>query len=186
MADGERPVGTFTFHGWKYRHYFECVSVKDVKNVNVRCKLCVGRKLLSTAAGNTTSTLLKHLEKTHENVKLVAKAAPDDDTEAPTQKLDFGKDASTLNGDELKKLVAGYIVEDMLPLVSVVKSLLLLLLGGRLLCPVPPRQRALLKLTFLHLRQNKRTATNSTSTLSVYTFVSCFVKALGCIVRVKV
>ncbi|KAI9524409.1 hypothetical protein NQZ68_018092, partial [Dissostichus eleginoides] len=42
------------------------------RNVTVRCKLCPGQKLLSTAA-NTTSNLNKHLQRQHANVKLIAK-----------------------------------------------------------------------------------------------------------------
>ncbi|KAI9519415.1 hypothetical protein NQZ68_028772, partial [Dissostichus eleginoides] len=38
----------------------------------MRCKLCPGQKLLSTAA-NTTSNLNKHLQRQHANVKLIAK-----------------------------------------------------------------------------------------------------------------
>jgi len=38
--------------GWRYAHYFEFVRRKD-RNVTVRCKLCPGQKLLSTAANTT-------------------------------------------------------------------------------------------------------------------------------------
>ena len=34
MADGEQ-LATFTFKGWMYWHYFDVVSVKDEKNINV-------------------------------------------------------------------------------------------------------------------------------------------------------
>ena len=60
MADdnnGEQQP-TFTFHGWKYHNYFDYVTVKDEKTITVRCTLCAGRKILSTAK-NTTSNLLK-------------------------------------------------------------------------------------------------------------------------------
>ncbi|KAI9527898.1 hypothetical protein NQZ68_025939 [Dissostichus eleginoides] len=52
-----------TFEGWRYAHYFEFVRRID-RNVTVRCKLCPGQKLLSTAV-NTTSNLNKHLQRTH-------------------------------------------------------------------------------------------------------------------------
>ncbi|KAI9541246.1 hypothetical protein NQZ68_032250 [Dissostichus eleginoides] len=60
-----------TFEGWRYAHYFEFVRRID-RNVTVRCKLCPGQKLLSTAV-NTTSNLNKHLQRTHAKVKLIAK-----------------------------------------------------------------------------------------------------------------
>ena len=59
------------FHGWKYKHYFVLMS-GDVKNLRVRCTLCVGNKTLSSAK-NTTSNLKKHLNGIHKNTKLVAK-----------------------------------------------------------------------------------------------------------------
>lgn len=33
---------------WKYAHYFQFVNEKE-KNITVKCTLCVGEKLLSTA-----------------------------------------------------------------------------------------------------------------------------------------
>ncbi|KAL3052855.1 hypothetical protein OYC64_005388 [Pagothenia borchgrevinki] len=60
-----------TFEGWRYAHYFEFIRRID-RNVTVRCKLCPGQKLLSTAV-NTTSNLNKHLQRTHAKVKLIAK-----------------------------------------------------------------------------------------------------------------
>lgn len=57
------------FNAWKYRHYFELNPVKGDKNISVRCTLCVGIKLLSTAK-NSTSNLSKHLASRHRNVKL--------------------------------------------------------------------------------------------------------------------
>ena len=60
-----------TFEGWRYAHYFELVRRID-RNVTVRCKLCPGQKLLSTAA-KTTSNLNTHLQRTHAKVKLIAK-----------------------------------------------------------------------------------------------------------------
>lgn len=121
-GEGERH----TFNSWKYCHYLEFVSVKDAKNVAVRCKL---------SAKNTTSHLLKHLLWQHSNVKLVerntgtdreASTASDAGTPAKQQELDFRPGhggGGTLSGQELKKLVAGYIVEEMTLMSDVEKYL---------------------------------------------------------------
>ena len=39
---------------WRYGHYFELQSEKD-KNIVVKCNLCVGGKLLSTAKNSTSN-----------------------------------------------------------------------------------------------------------------------------------
>ena len=114
------------FNQWKLRHYFEFDSVKDTKNINVRCTLCVGRKILSTAK-NSTSNLSKHLASRHKNVKLTETPRNPDMTAAATEgpspakqvKIDLRASATGLSAAELKKLVAGYIVEDMLPISTV-------------------------------------------------------------------
>ncbi|KAI9526959.1 hypothetical protein NQZ68_034629 [Dissostichus eleginoides] len=83
-----------TFEGWRYAHYFEFVRRID-RDVTVRCKLCPGQQLLSTAV-NTTSNLNKHLQRTHAKVKLIAKdprTQSEDVVSAPTPKqqtLEFG------------------------------------------------------------------------------------------------
>uniref|UniRef100_A0A3P9DUX7 BED-type domain-containing protein n=1 Tax=Maylandia zebra TaxID=106582 RepID=A0A3P9DUX7_9CICH len=111
---------------WKYGHYFEFLSTKDL-NIKVRCTLCVGEKVLSTFK-NTTSNLKKHLESQHSTVKLTERVPPSGlkqravtSAEGPTppkqQKLDFG--AKPVSDEELKKLVAQYIVEEMLPINTV-------------------------------------------------------------------
>ena len=46
-----------TFEGWRYAHYFEFVRRID-RNVAVRCKLCPGQKLLSTAVNTVTTPAL--------------------------------------------------------------------------------------------------------------------------------
>ena len=46
------------FASRKYAHYFQIASVKDKNNIAVKCTLCVGEKLLSTAK-NSTSNLKK-------------------------------------------------------------------------------------------------------------------------------
>ncbi|KAK1889357.1 Phosphoheptose isomerase [Dissostichus eleginoides] len=118
------------FNAWKYRHL-----VKSDKNISVRCTLCVGRKLLSTAK-NSTSNLSKHLASRHRNVKLIEKP-PDPPTDmtaaattsnstgqtsdgpSPAKQVKIDLRATGLSAAELKKLVAGYIVEDMLPISTV-------------------------------------------------------------------
>lgn len=109
-----------TFEGWRYSHYFQYVERKD-RNIIVRCTLCPGQKLLSTAV-NTTSNLSKHLQRQHANTKLVAKDSRRTDTATecmPTpnkqQRLDFHQ----VSKAELDKLVASFIVEEMLPVNTV-------------------------------------------------------------------
>uniref|UniRef100_A0AAZ1XEJ3 BED-type domain-containing protein n=1 Tax=Oreochromis aureus TaxID=47969 RepID=A0AAZ1XEJ3_OREAU len=122
IVKGERC----SFFSWKYGHYFEFLSTKDF-NIKVRCTLCVGEKVLSTFK-NTTSNLKKHLESQHGTVKLTERVPPSGpkqravtSAEGPThpkqQKLDFG--AKPVSDEELKKLVAQYIVEEMLPVNTV-------------------------------------------------------------------
>ncbi|KAL3065092.1 hypothetical protein OYC64_015303 [Pagothenia borchgrevinki] len=104
-----------TFEGWRYAHYFEFVRRID-RNVTVRCKLCPGQKLLSTAA-NTTSNLNKHLQRTHAKVKLIAKdprTQSEDVVSAPPQ--EFG---GPVTKAEMDRLVASFIVEVMLPICTV-------------------------------------------------------------------
>ena len=86
----------------------------------VQCTLCPCRKHLSTAA-NTTSNLSKHLQ--HANSRLVAKDSrtlSDADTDkmlllptsAKQPRLDFQQQVTKA---EINRLVAAYIVEEMLP-----------------------------------------------------------------------
>uniref|UniRef100_A0AAZ1X2X1 BED-type domain-containing protein n=1 Tax=Oreochromis aureus TaxID=47969 RepID=A0AAZ1X2X1_OREAU len=120
--EGERC----SFFSWTYGHYFEFLSTKDF-NINVCCTLCVGEKVLSTFK-NTTSNLKKHLESQHSTVKLTERVPPSGpkqravtSAEGPTppkqQKLEFG--AKPVSDEELKKLVAQYIVEEMLSINTV-------------------------------------------------------------------
>uniref|UniRef100_A0AAZ1XBT5 BED-type domain-containing protein n=1 Tax=Oreochromis aureus TaxID=47969 RepID=A0AAZ1XBT5_OREAU len=120
--EGERC----SFFSWKYGHYFEFLSTKDF-NIKVRCTLFVGEKVLSTFK-NTMSNLKKHLESQHGTVKLTERVPPSGpkqravtSAEGPTppkqQKLDFG--AKPVSDEELKKLVAQYIVEEMPPINTV-------------------------------------------------------------------
>lgn len=121
MAGGEKCA----FSSWKYNHYFEFVSVKD-DNIKVRCTLCAaaGSNKVLSSYKNTTSNLKKHLESQHRTVKLTAQVPPGGAklrAERPPppkqQKLDFG--AKPVSGEELKKLVGQYVVEEMLPLNTV-------------------------------------------------------------------
>ena len=72
VDDGGEQLSTITFHGWKYRHYFDFVSVKGEKNINVRCKLC-------STAGCVELFLRRKFafELLHENVTLVAVKMPE-------------------------------------------------------------------------------------------------------------
>ncbi len=117
MASAERPQPV-TFEGWRYSHYFEMIENKR-KNLSVRCTLCPGSKLLSTAV-NSTANLTKHLRAKHANIKLVAQdPRGNDGTSSPTphkqQKLHFHQ----VSKKELDKLVASFIVEEMLPINTV-------------------------------------------------------------------
>uniref|UniRef100_A0AAZ1Y1Y5 BED-type domain-containing protein n=1 Tax=Oreochromis aureus TaxID=47969 RepID=A0AAZ1Y1Y5_OREAU len=84
------------FMKWKYSRHFTFLKQAD-KNITVICKQCPGEKKLS-AAVSSTSNLLKHLTRQHRQSLLT------------TQKVSEG---------ELKKMIAGYVVEEMLPLRTV-------------------------------------------------------------------
>lgn len=93
----------------------------------VKCKLCPGQKQLSTAA-DSTSNLSKHLQRQHgANTKLVVakhpRALSDTEESMPTPtkqtRLECHQQVSTK--EEINRLVAAYIVEEMLP-VSTVES----------------------------------------------------------------
>ena len=60
---------TLSFSG---RKYLDLVEGQHHNNITVECKLCPGEKHLSTAR-NTTSNLLKNLQKQHAKTKLVSK-----------------------------------------------------------------------------------------------------------------
>ena len=66
---------TGAFGNWKYSHYFQFVAHKG-KNISVKCKICPGDKLLSTAV-LSMSNLSKHLTRQHSHTKLVAKECHD-------------------------------------------------------------------------------------------------------------
>uniref|UniRef100_A0A8C7XYA4 BED-type domain-containing protein n=1 Tax=Oryzias sinensis TaxID=183150 RepID=A0A8C7XYA4_9TELE len=111
---------------WKYAHYFTLVGTSG-KNVVVRCQLCGESKTFSTAK-NSTSNLLKHLKGTHSTTQLVEKevrlaTARESRVSLPAKqpKLDFSREPR-VTLEELNQLVAGYIVEEMLPLSTVDSS----------------------------------------------------------------
>ncbi len=116
MAAAESKLSFFT---WRYSHYFTFVEQKE-KNVLVKCNLCLGSKILSTAP-NSNSNLLKHLQKQHAATRLVAKStgtetdSSSDATSPPPppkqQRLDFNR--GTASQDKVDKAIAGYVVEDM-------------------------------------------------------------------------
>uniref|UniRef100_A0A3P9KPW1 HAT C-terminal dimerisation domain-containing protein n=1 Tax=Oryzias latipes TaxID=8090 RepID=A0A3P9KPW1_ORYLA len=116
----------YALSSWKYAHYFTLVGTSG-KNVVVRCQLCGGSKTFSTAK-NSTSNLLKHLKGTHSTTQLVEKevrlaTARESRVSLPAKqpKLDFSREPR-VTLEELNQLVAGYIVEEMLPLSTVDSS----------------------------------------------------------------
>ncbi|MGL5904364.1 MAG: hypothetical protein ACRCZO_16895, partial [Cetobacterium sp.] len=70
------------FFKWKYRHYFDLIGRKN-KNIIVKCNLCAISNELSTAI-NSTSNLLKHLQRKHSTTKFVAKDTRAQDESGPT------------------------------------------------------------------------------------------------------
>uniref|UniRef100_A0A3P9QCL5 BED-type domain-containing protein n=1 Tax=Poecilia reticulata TaxID=8081 RepID=A0A3P9QCL5_POERE len=115
-----RTRDRYALSRWKYRNYFEFLSVKD-SNIEVRCTLCAGQKVLSTFK-NTTSNLRKHLESQHGTVKLMEvlpggspqRAATGGPPPLKQQKLNFG--AKLVRERELKQLIGRYVAEEMMPL----------------------------------------------------------------------
>lgn len=113
------------FFKWKYRHYFDFIERKN-KNITVKCKLCAFPKELSTAF-NSTSNLFKHLSRKHSTTKLVAKEDNDarvQEESGPTKpkqaKLDFSSGSGgKVTSEQVKRGVAAYVVEEMLPLSTV-------------------------------------------------------------------
>ena len=125
METPEKDIGGFG--QWRYSHYFQFIARKD-KNIRVKCTLCPGDKCFSTAA-TSMSNLSKHLSAQHGNTKLVAKDPArrsfegDGVTQQPTPpkqaKLSSSLGARQVTQNEMNRLVAGFIVEDMLPLSTI-------------------------------------------------------------------
>uniref|UniRef100_A0A8C1TVX2 HAT C-terminal dimerisation domain-containing protein n=1 Tax=Cyprinus carpio TaxID=7962 RepID=A0A8C1TVX2_CYPCA len=112
-----------------HRDRFDFIARKD-KNISVKCTLCPGDKCLSTAA-NSMSNLSKHLSAQHGNTKLVVKDPAHRSFEGVTHhqptppkqaKLFSSLGAQQVTQNEMNRLVAGFIVEDMLPLSTIESS----------------------------------------------------------------
>ncbi|XDV25909.1 hypothetical protein PO909_029735 [Leuciscus waleckii] len=88
---------------------FKFIARKD-KNIRVKCTLCPGDKCLSTAA-NSMSNLSKHLSAQHGNTKLP--------TPPKQAKLFSSLGEQQVTQNEMNRLVAGFIVEYMLPLSTI-------------------------------------------------------------------
>ena len=80
-----------TFEGWKYKHYFTFMTRKD-KNIYVRCRLCPNKKMLSPGSSPPSAPPSKQ------------------------PRLAFQQGTSK---SEVNRLVASYIVEEMLPFSTV-------------------------------------------------------------------
>ena len=125
MADASISESSSAFTTWRYNHYFQFVGIKDAKNITVKCKLCAGQKALSTS-NNSNANLLKHLTNVHGAIKLVAKdptvsttgSDPDGATPSKQPKNDFFK-SPHVTQSQLNRLIARYVVEDMLPIATV-------------------------------------------------------------------
>ncbi|XP_019216869.2 uncharacterized protein LOC109202836 [Oreochromis niloticus] len=119
MSDSAEASGCFM--KLKYSRHFTFLKQAD-KNITVICKLCPGEKKLS-AAVNSTSNLLKHLTRQHRQSLLSEPSSSSMDNTAATPakqtKLDFTSATQKVSEGELKKMIAGYVVEEMLPLRTV-------------------------------------------------------------------
>lgn len=97
---------------WNYAHYFEIASEQDDKNITVKCTVCVGERLLSTAE-NSTSNLKKkkkNLTSKQHSITLSARPAEEEDDGAPATKqhLSFSS-AKSVSASE------NCVVEETLP-----------------------------------------------------------------------
>uniref|UniRef100_A0A8C1VDV3 BED-type domain-containing protein n=1 Tax=Cyprinus carpio TaxID=7962 RepID=A0A8C1VDV3_CYPCA len=129
ICDKIRGNSKVAFSNWKYRHYFSLIEIKG-KSVSVTCTLCPGKKTLSMYA-SSNSNLINHLTSTHANTTLVAAANPtpnaasfsssegDRATLLKQATLNFSGQQQVTK-PELNTLIARYVVENMLPLSTVV------------------------------------------------------------------
>ncbi|XP_034556142.1 uncharacterized protein LOC117824687 [Notolabrus celidotus] len=135
MANDEHSGASF--QTWKYKHYFSLLETKE-KNIVVSCRLCAGKKTLSTSK-TSNSNLTKHLMKQHPSTKSVAAREPDaehtvdpgeatvssTEQEGPTPskqpRLDFKSLPAFqyLSQERLHRLIAKYAVEDTLSISTV-------------------------------------------------------------------
>ena len=106
---------------------FQFIARND-KNIRVKYTLCPGDTFLSTAA-KSVSNLSKHLSAQHGNTKLVAKDPArrssegiDEQPTLPKQAMLFSSVGAQkqVTQKDINRLVAGFIVEDMLPLSTIV------------------------------------------------------------------
>ncbi|KAL3992372.1 protoporphyrin/coproporphyrin ferrochelatase [Sarotherodon galilaeus] len=108
---------------WRYRHYFSLKEIKG-KNLYVKCNLCPGTKCFSTSV-TSNSDLMKHLSTRRSSNPGEANMSSASDGDVATQsnqsKLDFSSPQTfvTVTHTELNKLIARYVVENMLPLSTV-------------------------------------------------------------------
>lgn len=135
--DGEEtmaaPSRKVAFSNWKHRHNFTLVEVKG-NNVYVQCKLCPGNKVLSTGI-SSNSNLLKHLTASHHHgtplstaianpppspgaASLSSSEEGDGSAALKQAKLDFAGQ-TLVSKAELNRIIARYVVENMLPLSTV-------------------------------------------------------------------
>uniref|UniRef100_A0A3Q3FTC3 BED-type domain-containing protein n=1 Tax=Labrus bergylta TaxID=56723 RepID=A0A3Q3FTC3_9LABR len=122
-----------TFDRWTKKKEFakmtETDSTSKDKNIIVKCNLCasVTPRELSTSKN---SNLKKHVDRCHANTKLTErdaggkkrKRAEDESagkSQTKQQKLSFSRSAVLLEPREVRRQVAEYVVEDMLPLSTV-------------------------------------------------------------------
>ena len=127
------PSCKVAFSNWKYRSHFTLVEVKG-GNVYAQCKLCPGNNVLSTST-TSNSNLMKHLKKSHGATSALGFAAnpppspaslsSSEEGDAGTgtvfkqAKLDFSGGQTLVSKTELNKIIARYVVENMLPLSTV-------------------------------------------------------------------
>ena len=129
MAARESDRAASAFWKWKYRHYFKYIGLKDEKNIEVKCTLCVGNSKSLSTSRISTGNLKKHLEKKHHTTTLVARAVKgNEDSDENNNDADGGPASkqqrldlttSLVTQREINDLVAGYVVERMLPLSTV-------------------------------------------------------------------
>uniref|UniRef100_A0A3Q3F7Q8 BED-type domain-containing protein n=1 Tax=Labrus bergylta TaxID=56723 RepID=A0A3Q3F7Q8_9LABR len=112
-----------------HKHYQTTDSTSKDKNIIVKCNLCASAtpRELSTSKN---SNLKKHVDRCHANTKLTErdaggkkrKRAEDESagkSQTKQQKLSFSRSAVLLEPREVRRQVAEYVVEDMLPLSTV-------------------------------------------------------------------
>ena len=97
--------------------------------MRVQCKLCAPATKTLSSARNTTSNLRKHLTTVHKSTQLVPtdedktkkrkSLEGDDESERQSRKKQCTLSSGSLSQPRLRRLVAEYIIEDMLPISTV-------------------------------------------------------------------